>query len=241
MFERKVMMRKCSIFLVLVLVIVACSNNDDVSATKMGKSEVSTSTVARQSAIFYTTDKISIGFQNWKIKNLNVTKYNNGDVIPQVQDPVAWANLTTGAWCYYQGDLSNGIVYQKLYNWYAVHDPRGVVPFGWHIATDADWGVMIYYLGGENVAGGKLKSTATVWNLPNTGATNSTYFTGLPGGNRDQNGNFSNINNYGFFWTATDYNSVCAVSYYLSYANSVALRNFYYDKRNGFSVRCVAN
>jgi uncharacterized protein (TIGR02145 family) len=99
--------------------------------------------------------------------NLNVSHYRNGDVIPQVTDPTAWSSLTTGAWCYYNNDTANGTVYGKLYNWYAVNDPRGLSPQGWHVPTDAEWTNLTSCLGGESLAGGKMKAT-TLWDSPNT-------------------------------------------------------------------------
>ena len=102
---------------------------------------------------------VTIGSQVWTSKNLDVATYRNGDVIPQVQDENAWENLTTGAWCYYDNDASNGTKYGKLYNWYAVNDPRGLAPNGYHIPTDAEWTQLSDYLGGGE-AGTKMKSTS---------------------------------------------------------------------------------
>eukprot|EP01035_Chromulina_nebulosa_P028724 gene28724-37965_t len=118
------------------------------------------------------SNEVRIGTQVWMSKNLNVSKYRNGDVIPQVTDPTQWANLTTGAWCYNSNNTANGIVYGKLYNWYAVDDPRGLAP-----------------VGGGSVAGGKMKATI-LWINPNTEATNDTGFTGLPAGYRGDNASF---------------------------------------------------
>ena len=103
---------------------------------------------------------VAIGSQVWMSTNLNVSTYRNGDVIPQVQDQVTWNNLTTGAWCYYENNAANGTKYGKLYNWYAVNDARGLAPAGWHIPTDGEWTVLSTYLGGEDVAGKKMKSTS---------------------------------------------------------------------------------
>jgi len=104
-----------------------------------------------------------IGNQIWTTKNLDVATYRNGDAIPQVQDYTAWANLTTGAWCYYANNTANGTTYGKLYNWYAVNDPRGLAPKGYHIPTDKEWTMLTDYLGGESVANSKMKSTSR-WN-----------------------------------------------------------------------------
>jgi uncharacterized protein (TIGR02145 family) len=82
---------------------------------------------------------VTIGTQVWMTKNLDVDRYRNGDIIPEVKDSIAWANLKTGAWCYYNNDPELGKIYGKLYNWYAVNDPRGLAPAGYHIPTDAEW------------------------------------------------------------------------------------------------------
>ena len=113
---------------------------------------------------------VTIGNQVWTSKNLDVSTYRNGDAIPQVQDANAWENLTTGAWCYYDNDASNGTKYGKLYNWYAVNDPRGLAPKGYHIPTDAEWTQLSDYLGGESKAGTKMKTTSG-WNSYTTTIT----------------------------------------------------------------------
>jgi hypothetical protein len=102
---------------------------------------------------------VVIGTQTWTACNLDVTTYRNGDAIPQVTDPTAWNNLTTGAWCYYENSSSLGCTYNKLYNWYAVNDPRGLAPVGYHVPTEAEIETLRQFLGGTTVAGGKLKST----------------------------------------------------------------------------------
>ena len=99
-----------------------------------------------------TYKTIKIGKQKWMAENLNVSSYRNGDPIPQVQDKDEWAKLTTGAWCYYENDVENGKIYGKLYNWYAVNEPRGLAPEGWHISNDDEWGILIDRLGGDDGA-----------------------------------------------------------------------------------------
>lgn len=142
----------------------------------------------------------------WATANLNVTTYANGDPIPEVQDPTAWAALTTGAWCSYDNNPANDAIYGKLYNGYAVNDPRGLAPVGYHIPTLVEFQTLINCLGGDTVAGGKLKQTGTTyWESPNTGATNSSGFTALPSGFRNTiDGGFSNIGTSTFFWSAND-------------------------------------
>jgi uncharacterized protein (TIGR02145 family) len=125
--------------------------------------------------------------QEWMQKNLNVTKYRNGDPIPQITDDNIWATTTTGAWRYYANITANGITYGKLYNWYAVNDPRGLAPQGWHIPSKGDWNDLFINLGGTP-AGGKLKETGTShWQNPNVGATNETNFTAIPSNPSGQN------------------------------------------------------
>jgi uncharacterized protein (TIGR02145 family) len=181
---------------------------------------------------------VKIGTQVWMKRNLDVSYYRNGDRIPQVRERVKWAALTTGAWCWYHNDSAYG----KLYNWYAVNDPRGLAPAGWHIPSDAEWTTLTSFLGGDVVAGGKMKSTGTIgagtglWHAPNTGATNSSGFTGLPGGLRESyDGTFSGISYYCFWWSSTE-GSTNVLYYDGGY---VVLGQT--DKANGFSVRCLKN
>jgi uncharacterized protein (TIGR02145 family) len=187
---------------------------------------------------------VKIGAQIWTKENLNVSKYRNGDIIPQVTDPTEWINLTTGAWCYYNNDAANGAVYGKLYNWYAVNDPRGLAPEGWHVPSDAEWTTLTTFLGGDTVAGGKMREAGTThWNTPNTGATNTSGFTGLPGGFREpSNGDFRATNNSGNWWSSTENSMLESQSRSLSWANSNVTRNVNgHQKRFGFSIRCIKN
>ena len=181
---------------------------------------------------------VTIGTQTWTTKNLDVTKYCNGDAIPQVQD-TTWANLTTGAWCYYENKTANGTTYGKLYNWFAVNDPRGLAPKGYHIPTDAEWTILTDYLGGDIIAGTKMKSTSG-WDNNGNGS-NTSGFAGLPGGYRGYGGFFYNIGTYGYWWSS----SSCAVPLtnlaflrYL-YSNAGFVDRGNYVKQDGFSVRCL--
>ena len=155
-----------------------------------------TLTWTNATSVIYTS--VLIGTQQWMQQNLEVVTYRDGTVIPQVTDATAWAGLTTGAWCYYGNDPSSG--YGKLYNWYAVNDPRGLAPQGWHIPTDAEWTTLSTLLGGTSVAGGKMKTTGiTRWNSPNTSATNESGFAGLPGGYRNGSGTFYSVGAFGYW------------------------------------------
>lgn len=182
---------------------------------------------------------IKIGTQLWTSKNLDVVIYRNGDVIPQVKDTSQWANLTTGAWCYYNNDSNNSSFHGKLYNWYAVNDPRGLAPVGWHTPSRDDWAKLITFLGGDSLAGGKMKAT-TLWASPNTGATNESGFTALPSGYRKYDGNFYFIGTNGYWWFSNEYDAATALERSLSFDyNDCYL--YFYDKRNGMSVRCIKN
>ena len=204
-------------------------------AAKSGDSAALQSQVASLQTTTYST--VLIGTQYWMEKNLEVTQYRNGDIIPYVSQPADWEGLTTGAWCYYNNDPESG--YGKLYNWYAVNDPRGLAPTGWHVPTDAEWTTLTTFLGGEAVAGGKMKTPGTMsWLTPNTGATNSSGFSGLPGGFRNSNGPFDLFGSYGLWWSSTEDSTPYAWSRNLNYNNGNVDR--YTDaKPFGFSVRCL--
>jgi uncharacterized protein (TIGR02145 family) len=148
---------------------------------------------------------VIIGQQEWMSENLNTGRYRNGQLIPNVQNGTDWGNLKTGAWAYYNNDETLGADYAKLYNWYAVDDIRGLCPTGWRVPDDEDWSELVEYLGGEIVAGGKLKLTGTdFWESPNTAATNESGFNGLPGGYRALSGGvFYTIKLSGIWWSAT--------------------------------------
>ena len=184
---------------------------------------------------------VTICSQVWMTKNLDVSTYRNGVVIPKVTDAATWANLTTGAWCYYNNDSVNyAAVYGKLYNYAAVVDPRGIAPAGWHVPSDAEWTTLEICLGGSSYAGGTMKELGyTHWLSPNTGATNSSGFAGLPGGSRYIDGTFYLIGNNGNWWSSTETNSTSYVwSRNLDYNLSNVFNNANF-KTNGFSVRCL--
>lgn len=193
---------------------------------------------------------VTIGSQVWSIKNLDVDHYRNGDSIPQVTDPAIWANLTSGAWCYYNNDPANATIYGKLYNWYAVNDPRGLTPNGWHVASENNWNKLIKSIDinsdticqgctQSQTAGNALKNT-TGWNNPLPGATNNSGLSCLPGGQRSNNGLFSLLGYHGFWWSASEYGQTYAWYRELRY-NSASIYRWDYFKSFGFSVRLVKN
>ena len=179
---------------------------------------------------------VQIGTQTWMTRNATVETYRNGDVIPQVTDNATWNNLTTGAWCYYANTSSNGTVYGKLYNWYAVHDSRNLAPAGWHVPTDAEFTTLQTYLGGSSVAGGKLMmSGSALWPSPNSNSTNSSGFDGLPGGYRLPSGGFNSGGDWAVFWSYDD-----GTTYDWQLRSNNAAFNHYPDPKTfGFSVRFI--
>jgi uncharacterized protein (TIGR02145 family) len=181
-------------------------------------------------AVFLPT--IVIGTQQWARLNLDVVTYRNGDIIPQVTDEATWNSLTTGAWCYYNNDPANAR-YGKLYNWYAVNDPRGLAPTGWHIPTNAEWGILIDKL--DSYSGDidkKLKEQGPIWLNNSTIATNESGFTGLPGGTRSL-GSFSRLGVIGMWWSS----GISAYAYLLN--TSPNLNRSGSNPEFGISVRCI--
>jgi uncharacterized protein (TIGR02145 family) len=182
---------------------------------------------------------IRIGSQVWSTENLNVSKFRNGDDIPEAKTDEEWVmagKKKQPAWCYYDYDSKNGIIYGKLYNWYAVIDPRGLAPLGFHIPTDAEWSILIDYLGGTSVAGKKMKST-NGW-YDNGNGVNSNGFSGLPGGYRFENGLFSSIGVYGLWWSSTELTIFNTWNRSLSYKDGKVARSGS-SKETGLSVRCL--
>jgi uncharacterized protein (TIGR02145 family) len=184
---------------------------------------------------------VKIGTQVWMAENLKTTKYRNGDLIgtttPATID-ISGESSPKYQWATNNNE-SNVAAYGRLYTWYAATDSRNICPTGWHLPTVAEWTTLSSYLGGESVAGGKLKETGTThWISPNTGATNESGFTALPGGYRDNFGTFSLFGYTGNWWSSTEYSASDANYRSLPYDFS-NVRNSYYGKRGGFSVRCL--
>jgi len=190
----------------------------------------------------YTYASIVLGNgQEWMAENLRTTTYANGDPIPNVTDVNQWTILTSGAWSHYNNASQYENPYGKLYNWTAVDDSRNVCPTGWHVPSDAEWTVLSDYLGGEAVAGGKMKSTGTAyWVSPNTNATNESGFSGLPSDFRNLFGGFGIIGTLGYWWSSTEAGTDNAWFRDLSYSSGYFER-YYLSKASGFSVRCLRN
>lgn len=182
---------------------------------------------------------VEIGNQIWTVKNLNVTTFRNGDLIPQAETPAEWQNAAkTGepAWCYYENSADNGKTYGKLYNWYAVKDPRGLAPKGWRVPTDAEWSTMTKHLG-EAGAGKTLKAT-TGWPQGKNGS-NSSGMTILPGGCRNANGRFYGTTKLAYMWTSTENQSDSAWYRTISSDFDTIHRHGSLSKESGLAVRCI--
>lgn len=188
-----------------------------------------------------TEKTVKIGQQIWMVENLNVTVFKNGDPIHEAQTYAMWEEFTAQhkpAWCYYEMDSTNSGTIGKLYNWYAVNDYRGIAPDGWHVPSDDEWQTLIDYLGGDNLAGGKLKESDTSsWKSPNSGATNESRFSALPGGYRYHDG-FYYKGYTAFFFSSTEHSTCTAWTRLLNFNNSEVYR-YFGNKWDGYSVRCI--
>jgi uncharacterized protein (TIGR02145 family) len=212
---------------------------------------------------------VKIGSQTWMSENLNVSTFRNGDPIPEAKSNEEWKRAGENkqpAWCYYENDPKNGVKYGKLYNWYAVNDSRGLAPTGWHISSDAEWKVLKDYLGldegiimksisGWNGYGCKkcdggsstfmancsaCKGTQKNSSVPLSGnGTNSSGFSGFPGGNRYDDGGFGQIGTHGYWWSSTEYDTKYAWYHRLNNIYCCEYRNRDRIKVEGFSVRCL--
>jgi len=185
----------------------------------------------------YPYKTVKIGMQTWMAENLMTTRYNNGDEIPNITDRFDWQDLTTGAYCNYDNVQDNFTIYGRLYNFYSVVDPRKLCPNGWHVPTATEWNTLINYLGGNSIAGSKLKDTGTVyWIAPNI-ATNESGFRALPGGDRwGYQGQFHYIKEIAHWWSCSEENG-WPIRFYVGSGTSIVTDGD--DKNCGFSVRCI--
>ncbi len=185
---------------------------------------------------------VTIGNQAWLKENLRTTRYNDYTAIPEIIDAVAWANLSTPGRCTYNNtDNQDTIaVYGRFYNWYAVNTNK-LCPIGWHVPSNDEWSALINNLGGENIAGGKLKEIGLEhWESPNADADNSSGFTATPGGIRYTNGNFYDMGYSSKWWTSTKYvfdEERIDIVYLHNLSGSIS-RGFV-EKQQGLCVRCL--
>ena len=185
----------------------------------------------------------TIGNQTWMAENLRTSRYRNGDVIPNVTSSATWITLADGAYCWYDNSSSHEEPYGKMYNWHAVNRAEGLCPEGWKVPGLEDWTTLAEELGGDVAAGGLLKEAGTMhWNDPNTGATNSTAFTALPGGSRSViNGDYLSLGTFGFHWTSTEDSGNAARGRMVWFQHNSAKLTLggASDKKTGMSVRCI--
>lgn len=187
---------------------------------------------------------VTIGSQVWMAENLKVTHYRNGDVIPFVSDADAWGGLSTAACHIYNGDTTGSAAYGLLYNFFAAVDSNNIAPLGWHVPTDEEWQLLVNYLGGDSLAGGKMKSRGTLegfdglWREPNEGASNESGFSVIPGGYRAGDGSYEGMAVSARFWSSTLRDNIRGWHLRLAYDNPMAERRFG-GMNGGYSIRCV--
>lgn len=214
----------------ILIMFSGCKKDDGTEEIKDGDGTIYTS--------------VTIGTQIWLKENLKTSKYNDGTAIPLVTDKTAWGNATSPAYCWYDNNVDKRNPYGALYNWYAVSTGK-LCPLGWHVTSESEWKELVSFLGGEAVAGGKIKTTGTVeggsglWYQPNV-ATNETGFSALPGGYRGATGNFIDFGYNGSWWTSTEYPPDYAYWFYLNnFEATVGDTEDGSLKKDGFSVRCI--
>lgn len=209
---------------VLVVILTGCKKEDeDLTITDIDGNVYST---------------VTIGTQVWMVENLKTTKYNDGTSIALITDNTEWSNANTAAYCWYDNDISNKDSYGALYNWYAVNTVK-LCPAGWHSPADPELTALSDFLGGDDIAGGKLKEMGTThWASPNEGATNESGFTALPSGYRSWNGNFNLAGTYTCIWSSSELNDLEGWfrEIYGWKPNFTRSEDF---KEYGFSVRCL--
>ncbi|MHB9142711.1 MAG: fibrobacter succinogenes major paralogous domain-containing protein, partial [Paludibacter sp.] len=217
----------------------ATNSTGTAYGSQLSFTATATATVSDYDGNVYHT--VTIGTQVWMVENLKTTHYNDGTTIPLVTDTTSWNNLSTPAYCWYNNSSSYKTTYGALYNWYTVNTGK-LAPTGWRVPTDADWTILSAYLGGVSVAGGKLKESGTShWQSPNTGATNESGFTALPGGWRNLSPTlYYSLGYDATWWSTTEGISGGAWCRDMSY-NDASFVSGNYNKNYGFSVRCVKN
>lgn len=183
---------------------------------------------------------VKIGSQTWLSEDLKTSHYNDSNPIPLVTDNSAWKVLTTSGYCWYDNDEATYKgTYGALYNWYAVETGK-LCPKGWHVPTDAEWLTLTTYLGGVDIAGGKLKQEGlSLWESPNTGANNEVGFSALPTGDRTTDGTSEFIGYRGYWWSGTEGTIDGFAWSRRIYYNDNAIGTNQLDKNSGFCVRCI--
>jgi len=189
---------------------------------------------------------VRIGSQVWMAENLNVSAFRNGDPIMETKTNEEWKQARKEkkpAWCYYNNDPENGNEYGKLYNWWAVIDPRGLAPEGWRIPRAEEWEKLTRFLNPQfpSQAGDELKEAGTQhWAKTNKETTNSSGFTALPGGYRDGRGTFKSKGTHACFWaTQIPYMDAADAQIYTGGSENTFIHTVLVSKKFGLSVRCL--
>ncbi len=227
----------------LCVVLFSCSSENSTSNTINNPPDIMAPAIPVQDVEGNVYNTVNINKQNWTTKNLNVSKYRDGTIIQQVSDPSQWANMTTGAWCYLHNDPANDAIYGKLYNWYAVNDQRGLAPVGYHIPSDTEWDILIYYARPMNstVSAAFYLKDPNGWPYDCYSSDNSTGFSALGGSLRGWNGNFipiTQLKMFGCWWSSTQSNNALSVCYYMK-CSSYGVEKTSEFKFHGYSVRCI--
>jgi uncharacterized protein (TIGR02145 family) len=223
-------MKKQSSFLIICTLIFVLITSTHCKENEESTDPVQSSTVTDKDGNVYKT--VKIGTQIWMAENLKTTKFNDGSSISLLTGN----NLNTPAYCWYNDDVGNKDIYGALYNWYSVGTGK-LCPTGFHVPSDVEWTALFDYLGGKQIAGGKMKETGTIhWKNPNTGATNSSGFTALPGGFREL-GKYYQIWESGDWWSSTEY--LTAAGHWKLWNDDISVSNENINKTDGFSVRCL--
>ncbi|MFM7016845.1 MAG: fibrobacter succinogenes major paralogous domain-containing protein [Bacteroidota bacterium] len=232
---RNLLLVKSVIFALVLFCLLGCSDDDPITSSNNVGSSLPTFTDI-DGNVYHA---VKIGTQTWMQENLKTTRFKNGSYLKSNLSDTAWQVNVTGACADYNNDPPISTVFGKLYNWYAVTNPLGLCPSGWHSPSDAEWTTLINYLGGDSIAGAKLKEVGlSHWSSPNVGATDSVGFKGLPGGYRLSLGGYFNIYALGFWWSATQDSLTGAYLRTLSATNE-RIDRYNYKETYGFSVKCI--
>lgn len=217
---------KLGLFTIFIISLTSC-----ITRSEVGPNEL----IDIDGNIYGTID---VGSLKWMSENLRTGHYNDGTPIVEVDSPEDWGSSKSGAFSVYDGNKENDYVYGRLYNGYAVLSGK-LCPDGWHVPTDVEWESLIQAIGGEHIAGGHLKSKSRSWARMDMLSTDSIGFSALPGGVRGSSGRFSQIGQYGVWWTSTTYLESMAWYYSLG-GDSDFIGAHYSELNQGFSCRCVS-
>jgi len=242
-------MKKIKTYLLSLLIsftYLGCNKdkNDTLEETLLNK-DLHYGEVSDLDGNIYAT--IKIGNQNWMAENLRTSHYANGDLIPNVPESNEWINLTSGAWVHYENNPELNALHGKLYNWHAIQNAKGICPKGWHVPSNEEWNTLLNYLGGKEIAGGKLKSKLlNAWAFHFNGQStesepnNESGFSSVASGSRSVDGMFGLMSFRATYWSSNEYSASDAYTREIFW-NGDAAGSFNEYKKNGYSCRCVQN